>query len=400
MIVRRYFQWAQGAGAGERAEAAGAMARSWLHSDLDDESFEAAGHALTALLDDPSPLVRRALAEALAGARDAPHHIVVALAHDQSQVSSVILSRSPVLGDAELIDCTALGDAYAQSAIAIRPRLSGAVAAALAEVGQCEALISLAINTDAEIPEFSMRRMIARFGDDADLREALLARADLPVSVRCDLVGATADALSRFVVSCNWLAPERAERMTREARERSAIIIASDGGPEGPAELIAHLRRAGLLSAGFALRCLLSRRGALFEAILAELSGLSAARASGMMRQARGAGFAALYARAGMPAALLPVFHAAMRATTNEPRDDGENPRLSLAAVMQVLRSCKAINGGELDKVLALLRRFEAEAAREEARLIAEEYRRPQPVGAPMILIDEDALERALFEAA
>ena len=180
---------------------------------------------------------------------------------------------------------------------------------------------------------------------------------------------------------------------------RSAIIIAGDGGRDGPAALVAHLRGAGLLTAAFALRCLLSRRIALFEAILCELSGLSAARASGMMRQGRGAGFAALYARAGMPVALLAVFHAAMRAGAAESADDGD-PRLSLAAVTQVLRACSAINGGELDKVLALLRRFEAEAAREEARLIAEEYRRPQPVAAHVILIDEEALERALFEAA
>jgi nicotinic acid phosphoribosyltransferase len=70
------------------------------------------------------------------------------------------------------------------------------VAAALAEVGACEALISLAINPGAELLEFSIRRMIERHGQEADLRAALLARANLSAALRSDLAGAAAKALS------------------------------------------------------------------------------------------------------------------------------------------------------------------------------------------------------------
>ena len=63
------------------------------------------------LLDDASPIVRKSIAEALASAVDAPHAIVLALANDQSAISSIVLGRSPVLPDAELIDCAAVADA-------------------------------------------------------------------------------------------------------------------------------------------------------------------------------------------------------------------------------------------------------------------------------------------------
>ncbi len=57
--------------------------------------------------------------------------------------------------------------------------------------------------------------MVERHGESAKLRQALLARDNLPASVRVDLVVATAKALADFVTARNWLS---AERMTRVAR--------------------------------------------------------------------------------------------------------------------------------------------------------------------------------------
>ena len=228
MIVRKFMRWAAEASAGARAEGAGALARAFLFADLTAAERAEAEIALTNLLDDPSPLVRKALADAFASAMDAPQTIVAALANDQSAVAAPILSRSPLLSDAELIDCAAIGDAFAQAAIAVRPQLSASVSAALAEVGACEALIALAVNPDAELAEFSMRRMVERHGEDAELREAMLSRPHLPPAVRSDLVTVTARVLTGFVTGCNWLSPERADRVLREARDKAHVIIATD----------------------------------------------------------------------------------------------------------------------------------------------------------------------------
>ena len=251
IIVGRFLAWAQGVSAGERAEGASALARAYLYADLLDADRRDAAVVLTTLLDDGSPVVRRALSEAFASAEDAPHHIIVALANDQSDVSAPVLGRSPLLSDADLIDCAAVGDAFAQSAIALRPNLSAAVAAALAEVGAREALISLAVNGGADLPEFSMRRMIERFGDDGEMREALLSRPCLPPTLRADLVTATARALSAFVTACEWMSGERAERATREAREKATIMISADTAARtqnGPLALVRHLRKCGQLT--------------------------------------------------------------------------------------------------------------------------------------------------------
>ena len=87
MIIRQFLLWARTAPPGQRAEAVGALARAYLYSELSPDDRWEAETAMTALLDDPSPLVRRALAEAFANAPEAPRHLVVALANDQSDAA-------------------------------------------------------------------------------------------------------------------------------------------------------------------------------------------------------------------------------------------------------------------------------------------------------------------------
>ncbi len=376
MIVRSFLQWAQTASAAQRAEGAGALARAYLYSDLDDGARREAELALTALLDDPSPLVRKALADNFASAVDAPRAIVSALASDQSDIATPVLSRSPLLTEAELIDCAAVGDAFAQSAIALRARVQPSVCAALAEIGAREAAISLAVNPGADLPEFSMRRMIERFGDDGEMREALLARPWLPATVRNDLANAAAASLTAFVLDRAWLSSERAERLAREARDKANVIIVADAaerdGRQGVRDLVAHLRASRQLTASLVLRALLSGNRDLFEAALVELSGLREDRVAGLVRDFRGAGFAALYARAGLPEKFLPAFRAALEAQREYGGVNGAcEARLSLVMIERVLTACEGINLGELDKLMALLRRFEMEAALEEARAAA-----------------------------
>ena len=79
-----------------------------------------------------------------------------------------------------------------------------------------------------------MRRMIERFGDDAQLREALLSRPFLPAAVRSDLVDATAASLASFVVDRDWLSRERTRARRQEARDKAnVVIVASADESEG-----------------------------------------------------------------------------------------------------------------------------------------------------------------------
>src|ERR1700755_2877997 len=274
MIVRQFISWVRTAPAGERAEATRALARAWLISDLSDDDRTAAEGALLMLLDDASPLVRRAMAEVFARSTEAPAAIVQALALDQPSVALPILEHSPLLIDADLVDIVATAGSETQCAIARRVNLPPSVCAAIAEVGSAAAALELIENAYAELASFSWDRIVERHGHLAAIRESMLVLEGLPAATRLALVAKLSDTLAQFVVARNWLSEDRANRIAGEARDRSTMNIAARSRGDDMQGLVKHLRATGQLTAGLILRALLSGNLDLFDHALAEVFGL------------------------------------------------------------------------------------------------------------------------------
>jgi uncharacterized protein (DUF2336 family) len=125
MIVHEFLRWMETAPAAMRANAAHALARAYLYSEVDEETRSAMEAAMTVLLDDSSRDVRFALADALASSPAAPRHVLLMLATDQMDIAGLVLARSPVFIDAELVDIVAASCERLQTAIAERPLVSG-----------------------------------------------------------------------------------------------------------------------------------------------------------------------------------------------------------------------------------------------------------------------------------
>ena len=368
MIIRQFLALTQDASAGRRAEATAALARAYLYGNLAPDAAWEAKTALLALLDDPSPLVRRALAEVCAASARTPRPLVVALACDVPEVAGPVLAHSPVLTDADLVDAAALGDEPVRAVIARRHHLSHAVCGALAEIGELDTLLALAENPTARMTAGRLLRMVERRGDEPALREALLARTDLPPEVRHAIGLAVAQALSTFVSGRGWLGPARCERIEREAGESAALDACAGAGAAATARLVRHLRATRRLNAGLILRAVLSGRCAFAEAALADLSGLDHAAVARAMREPRG--MADLHARAGLPAALLPAMQAALSAwrEAEEGATSLRGAGLSRRMIERAITACEDMPAPEMHAVLALLTRYETEAARDEAR--------------------------------
>jgi uncharacterized protein (DUF2336 family) len=375
MIVRHFLDWVRTAPAGKRAEATAALARAYLYSDLSPDDAAAAEGAMLILLDDASPLVRRALADALAASPSAPPAVMLALAADQPQIAAPVLALSPLFVDADLVDAVATGDGEVQIAIASRAALPSPVAAAIAEVGSAEACLVLTENVDAEIATFSVDRIVERFGHLAAIREALLARDDIAPATRLTLVAKVSETLVGFVAARQWLDVDHAQRIAREACEKATVTLAATAPSTQIRPLIRHLRISGQLTAGLILRALLSGNVALFEEALAELTDMRVERVSNLIHDSGNAGLRALFDQAGLPSSTYPAFKEAIEAMREggliiEP---GGVARLKRRTIERVLTRCEDEDIGDLAPLLTLLRRFATEAAREEARLFCDE---------------------------
>jgi uncharacterized protein (DUF2336 family) len=374
MIVRQFINWVRTASAGERAEATRALARAWLISDLSDADRAAAEGALLMLLDDPSSLVRQAMAEVLARSAEAPAVIVQALALDQPSVALPVLEHSPLLIDADLVDIVATGNSDTQCAIARRVGLPASVCAAIAEVGSAAAALELIENAYAELAPFSWDRIVERHGHLAAIRESMLVLEDLPAATRAALVAKLSETLAQFVVARNWLSVDRAGRIANEARDRSTLNIAARSRGEEMRGLVAHLRATSQLTAGLILRALLSGNLELVTYALSELSELPLARTASLLHDRSVAGLQALLKRAGLPESTFAAFRVALEVCHEVGFADsmGTAARLRRRMVERVLTHCES-DPAATEALLILLRRFATESAREEARLYCEE---------------------------
>jgi len=353
------------------------------------------------------------MAEAFASAEGAPQIVVHALASDQPDVALPILAHSPLLVEDDLVDLIATGDTVVQVAIAGRQFLTRGLAAAIAEVGSAEACLTLLENPELDAAPFSLDRIIERFGHLAPIRENLMARDDLSMAMRHALLTKLSQTLAGFVAARHWLGPEHAEFTTREACEKATVALAADTSYDEVGALVQHLRQTGQLTAGMLLRALLSGNVVFFEEALAELSGMSIDRVTAYIHDKSISGFRALYREAGLPDVAYPAFREAlssMRAGLLVGEQGGAS-RLKRRMVERVLGACMGERSEETASLLALLRRFSVEAAREEARLFCDDLVAEADIVAadqsyasaePVLIADEQScteMELAIIEA-
>jgi uncharacterized protein (DUF2336 family) len=195
------------------------------------------------------------------------------------------------------------------------------------------------------------------------------------MAMRQTLLAKLSQTLAGFVTARQWLGPEHAEYAAKDACERATVALAADTPCEELGALVQHLRQSSQLTAGMLLRALLSGNVVLFEEALAELSGVPIDRVTGYVHDKNISGFRALYRKAGLPDVAYPAFREALAAIRAGMLigEQGGAARLKRRMVERVLNACAYGRNGDSTSLLALLRRFAVEAAREEARLFCDD---------------------------
>lgn len=365
MIVQHFLKWVETAKVAERSAAASALARAYVYSDLAFEERCAAEAALTLLLDDPSPKVRLAMAEPLSLCHHAPAQIISALAADQPEIAALILLRSPLLDDADLVDRVAGGTPTVQSLIAKRSRISRPLAAAIAETGDLAACLSLLRNDGADVAQVSFKRIAERHGCDATMRETMLADPRVPADVHHVLMLRLGEVLKTSPFVRAVIGPARADRVTRDACLAASVkLIEATPADECPA-LVEHLRLRGEMTSSFLVRIVAHGRIDFFGAALVALSGQKESRIRSLLAEGRDVALEALFRSAGLADATHKVILRAIRAW----REVAHGKRIAGAQEISWLM-LKALEGsGQSDTKLAtLLSQIHLAALRDNAR--------------------------------
>jgi len=371
VIVQAFLRWSEKAGSTERAKAAYALGRTYLQSDLAPENRDAAYMTMTYLLDDPSPRVRLALAEALADAPDAPRAILVSLAEDQPEIACTVITRSPALSEADLVDIAARGESLTRSLIAARPGLARGVCAALAEVGDLPETIIMLENDQAFITPFSLRRIAERHGGDADVRDLLLRREELPADARHLLVRRISEALAGSSLVHAMIARQRAEGLFREAEDSATILIASNVSSSELPSLVEHLRQRLELTPALLIHAVCSGRLEFFTAAMVNLSGLDDRKVRAILATGRPHALKALFQSVGLFGDVVGVFIEATMMWRRAARSQIPEAPASVSA--ELLAHFRDVDGSEaLFELLHAVRKLTLTEERQKARHYAE----------------------------
>jgi uncharacterized protein (DUF2336 family) len=154
------------------------------YSDVERTHF---GAILGQVAEEMETAVRRQLARQLADVPSAPHSLISQLANDEFSVAEEVLTRSSVLGDADLVAIVDRGEQRKLGAIARRETVSEVVSHALVEMGDDTVVSELVTNAGAKISHQTFQRVVERSETSAILQGPLVARADLPLDLLHDM---------------------------------------------------------------------------------------------------------------------------------------------------------------------------------------------------------------------
>ncbi|TXI80378.1 MAG: DUF2336 domain-containing protein [Cupriavidus sp.] len=308
VIIEAFLRWAETAKAESRARAANALGRAYLQSEMPNEERAAAEMAMTYLLDDPSPRVRLALAEAVARSANAPRNVILSLAEDQPEIAGQIILFSPVFTDADLVDLALHGSDVTRVLIASRGEVPRTVCAALAEIGGETEILCLLENDGAALSQASLKRIAERLGDCADIRGLLLSREMLSSDIRHLLMRRVSDALSGSMLVQTVIDSGRLQQVTREATESATVAIAGTAQHEQLPALVEHLRQSGWLTPAFLMHALCSGKVDFFACAITNLSGCDERRVRSIISRGRVHAIRALYESAGLTRDISTIF--------------------------------------------------------------------------------------------
>ncbi|MGH6763181.1 MAG: DUF2336 domain-containing protein [Phyllobacterium sp.] len=371
MIVQHFLKWIDHAPVAQRVLAAYALARAYMHSTMEFDERCAAEAALTLLLDDPSPKVRAALADAFSSSAAAPLHIVAALACESVSISGPILTCSPLLLDMDLVDRVATGDLAMQKAIAQRSAISTVLSAAFAEIAEPEACIDLLYNRGARIASVSYRRLVERLGHLPDVREALLDDESLPSDCRHELAVCVGEALAHSDLVTAMLGSRRVECIVRDACIKASLMLVDRTDQSEYPALIEHLLLRGDLTTAFVIRVTAFGKLEFLAAILASLSGQTVHRVNALLDSGRDTALFALFRGAGLPESVHQTLLVAVFAWRKVGSAKLMVGPQEIARMMMNSIPPEAADGGHRsanDDLITLLRGIYLETIRENAR--------------------------------
>ncbi|MGN6488078.1 MAG: DUF2336 domain-containing protein [Devosia sp.] len=299
----------------ERGRAAHIAAMAYLSHQGPADEHAALYASLIGFLDDPSVRVRGALAYGLLHAAEAPRPVLLALVQDSPVIARAVVQYSPALVDADLMPLIRAADEAMLLAVAQRPHLSARVTEALVSAGGRVLALKLLPRADAPFSPELLAGLASEYRGDAEIRGELLARDDLPAPARLLLVQSVAAALRATRIVAGAVAPQRLDRLLRDATDTALTGIGEAEAAAGRAPYAAGVVDTDTLSTRVLLHAVVQGHVLFFADCIAELAETPRDKVFTLLEHGSRAALNALFVRCGLADAVRNmlcrlIFHA------------------------------------------------------------------------------------------
>jgi uncharacterized protein (DUF2336 family) len=337
-----------------RSELAGKLATELDSPRLTESELKLAQDIVRLMAKDVEATVRQALSQSLRRASRLPHDVAIKLANDIESVALPILENSSVLTDEDLTAIVKSGATSKQEAIAGRANVSESVSAALIDSAGEKAVATLMSNASARIADTSMSKAVDRFAQSDAVKEKMIKRAALPVTVTERLVTMVSENLKDYLVSHHELSPAVAADLVLQSRERSVISMSGGSSEHELEKLVTQMYRNKRLTPSIVLRALCMGDIRFFETAMAVMANVPLLNARILIHDGGRLGLKSLYEKGGMPPRFLPAVRVAIDVVHDTPMDGGERDleRYRARVIERVLTQYEDFGSEDLDYLL------------------------------------------------
>jgi uncharacterized protein (DUF2336 family) len=306
-----------------RADLADKVASNLTGSSITPAEIKVALDIVRILARDVEERVRASISRGLRHSAHLPRDVAQKLADDVDAVALPLLIATLILTDEDLVTLVRSGSPSKQEVIASRPNLTELVSEVLITQSEEPAVAALMGNLSASIAEQSLHHAIARFAGSDRIKQAMVVRPNLPITVSERLVALVSEELQQHLLRSQVLSAGIAADIVLRSREQAIMYLSGGSSGTELSRMIAQMYANGRLTPTLMLRALCTGDMAFFEFALAVRGGVPLANAQILIHEPGRRGLAALYRKATMPENLFGVVRTAID-VVDETEFDGD----------------------------------------------------------------------------
>jgi len=317
---------------------------------------------------DEAPEVRRTLAAGLVGLADLNADLLFAIVSDDDDLAVPFLGATPALTQVHMLSVLRVGDAARQVVVLLRPDITPDVIDFTVKSLPFEANALLLENASTPLTPAQFQTLYDRFADIEAAVERLLARTDLPASIRILQARRAATRLQKLLAERDWLPANDAADLIADAEENAVLAVLTSASVQQLPSLVSFLINQDILTPSIIVRAACRGDVDVLANCLSILAGVPLER---VRQQMAGAGsLRPLLERTGLPG----TCHWTLQAVCDVARDERqERIRLSSddfgARVVEALMTrYENMPAAEQPRSLDVIGRYAAGRARLVAR--------------------------------